>query len=68
VVDHGRAGDRGDKANRVCSRRVRRRLVVEADQPGGVLVCPDVRDERALADLPGPEQRNGTAFSKRLEK
>ncbi len=67
LVDHRRAGDRGDETCRVFSRCVRRRLVVEADQSGGMLVCRDVCDERALTDLPGPQQRDGATFGKRFE-
>lgn len=34
---------------------------------GRVLVCRDVCNERALTDLPGPQERDGAALGKRFE-
>ena len=67
LVDHRCPVDSCDKASRICPSCVRCRLIIEADQSGRVLIRRDVRDQCALADLPGSEQRDGAALSKRLK-
>lgn len=41
-------------------------VVVEADQTRWVLIRRDLRNERALADLPGPEDRDRPAVGQRI--